>query len=454
MQDIRKKHLNSRSNYPVSREITPRSDDTAISHVGLSGTEQRRPRFTKSDDVSLYKNLRERADDEKERKDHQSEGKKWRKIKTTIFYLFILSIMFTTYYTLTYVFDKATVTITPNYKDVKLPLTPVLIGEKGVIPFTLSSTEIAKTKTLPKTMTTTVEKKAAGDITIYNNFSESSQRLVKFTRFESTAKKIYKIQESVVVPGKKGNIPGEITVRVLAESDGPSYNLDEDTFTIPGFKGKDQYLLMGAKTKASIVGGMSGSRAIVALTDLNAAKDEVAMKLRESAKSEFAAKAWGSKIPVLDSLSVVIEDNAKEVLRGESDIYSAKGVASIVTVEGSDLSKVLLTGNINKSLTYSFIRGKESTLSLDNKSSSFSSSISSTTLTLLVSGNARILWVTNYNTLKKDFVNKTKKEFTATISGDKIISSAVVSIFPPWKNSFPTQEDSILIKEKLQTYTE
>jgi hypothetical protein len=450
MQDIRKKHLNSKSSYPVSREITPRREGSSITHIGLSGSEERRPRFAKSDDISLYRSYNERSDEEDTTRDSRGGGKSWRKIKTLFFYVFVSSILLAIYYALTFVFDKATIQVTPNYKDVKIAMTPIQIGEKGVIPFTIATAEITKTKTLPKTMTTTIDKKASGEIIIYNNYSESPQRLVKFTRFESTGNKIYRIQESVVVPGKKAGAPGEVVARVLAESDGPSFNLDKDTFTIPGLKGEERYKTMSAKTKTSIVGGMSGSKAVVALTDLNAAKDEVAIKLRESAKSEFSARVWGSKIPVLESLTVVIEDNSKEILRGEADTYSAKGIASIATVEGSDLSKVILTGDVNKSLTYSFLPSKSITFSIENDSSILSSS----TLSLLVNGNARILWMTNYETLKNSLVGKTKKEFTLAVTNDKTISSAVVNLFPPWKTSFPARSKSIVVEEKIPTYKE
>jgi hypothetical protein len=449
MQDIRKKHLSSKSNYPVSREITPRREGSSITHIGLSGSEERKPRFAKSDDISLYQSYNERTDDETTRNSTNS-SKSWRKIKTIFFYIFIFSILFGIYYALTFVFDKATIQVTPNYKDVKISMTPIQIGEKGVIPFTIATAEITKTKTLPKTMTTTIDKKASGEIIIYNNFSESPQRLVKFTRFESTGNKIYRIQESIDVPGKKAGVPGEVVARVVAESDGPSFNLDEDTFTIPGFKGREQYKTMSAKTKTSIVGGMSGSKAVVALTDLNAAKDEVAIKLRESAKSEFSARAWGSKIPILESLTVVTEDNSKEILRGEADTYSAKGIASIATIEGSDLSKVILTGDVNKSLVYSFLPSKSTTFTIENDFSILSSS----TLSLLINGSARILWMTNYETLKNSLVGKTKKEFTLAVTNDKTISSAVVTLFPPWKTSFPTRSKSIIVEEKLPSYKE
>ncbi len=454
MQDIRKKHSNSRSDFPISREITPRHG-TSISHGEFESSGERRPRFVKSDDISLYKNPMGRmsggSEDASSYDDayrpNKKPGNSWRKIKTILLYTLLFGFIFGIYYALTYVFDSATITVAPNYKDLNLAATPVTLGEKGDIPFEIATTALTKTKTLPKTTTTTVEKKASGQITIYNNYATTPQRLVKFTRFESTAKKIYKIQDSLVIPAKKGDTPGEITVKVVAESEGPGYNIASDTFTIPGFKGKEQYTKMYAKTAGPLSGGSSGSKAIVALTDLNAAKDEVAVALRDSTKKEFGAKKWDKKIPLLDSVSVNIEDNSKEIMQGEADTYNAKAVGSIAVIDQSSLSKFALGGDVNKSLNYLFNPSKSFNI-LVNKDSSLSSS----TLEATISGNARVVWLTDYTSLRDKLVGKTRKDFTTLITNDKTISSATISIFPPWKTDFPKRKEAITVKEKLPDY--
>ncbi len=452
MQDIRKKHSNLKSNFPVSRNLENRGD-TSISHIGLSGEESRRPRFVRSDDISMHRHERDdESGDTSEirhvRNNTSHKGRTWRKVKSILSFTFFVVIFFGIYYTLTYVFDRATVTVIPNYRDVTLSATPIKIGTQGTIPFEVITTEAIKTKSLPKTTTTTVDKKASGEITIYNNFSATPQRLVKFTRFEASNKKIYKIPDSIVVPGKVGDKPGELTVKVNAESDGPSYNIEADSFTIPGFKGKDQYTKIYAKSLAPIAGGSSGSKAIVALTDLNAAKDELALNLRENIKKDFTAKAYDKKIPILDSVTLSIVDNSAEVLRGDTDIYSAKAVGSIAVVEMSALGKIALGGDVNKTLSYTFIASKDLAFSVDDNTPL----LASTTLSMVATGGARVIWVTDYIGLRDKLISKSKKEFTTIISNDKTVSSATLSIFPPWKTDFPTHKDSIMVKEKLPEY--
>lgn len=458
MQDIRKKSSNSRSNYPISRDTHPRQD-SSISHISLSGTEMRRPRYTRSDDVSVYKkreqdsSLDERFDEFEsapQRKEPRDNARTLRKIKSIFSYSFLLVILFGIYYSLTYVFDKATVTIVPNYKDITLTNEAFTIGSSN-IPFTISSAEATKTKTLPKTETTTVNKKATGEIVIYNNYSNKPQQLIKLTRFEASNKKIYKIQNSVTIPGKVGDVPGELRVKVVAENEGGDYNITSDTFTIPAFKGKEQYSKLTAKSATPIIGGTTGSRAIVALTDLNAAKDEIAISLRDIIRKDFEAKNYDGDIPLYETLSVTITDNSDEILRGEADTYSAKAVGQIAVVHESDFAKMALGGDVNKSLSYRVLSGKNISI-LESSQNDPDSLTATSTLPLTVSGNIRVIWNTNYENLKKDLVGKTRKDFTKRISDDKTISSATVSIFPPWKSDFPARENSINVKEKLPDF--
>ncbi len=452
MQDIRKKHSNSRYSPQITKDVRTEVDNT-ISHIGLSGTEQRRPRFVESEDITLYRErVRERLYDEEAQGERLPPGQKsnLRKVKSIFSYAFFFGIIFLLYYLLTYVFDSATVTITPNYKDVTMPSALLTLGEKGAIPYELATTEAVKTKSMPKTTTTTVDKKASGEITIYNNYSTAPQRLVKFTRFETPNKKIYKIADSVTIPGKSSSTPGQINAKVVAESEGADYNVDTVNFTLPAFKGKPQFTQIYAKTFSVIIGGSSGSKAIVAITDLNATKDELSQNLRENIKKDFSARTYDKHVPLFDSVTVSITDNTEAVLRGDTDTYSAKAMGAMAVVEENLLSKFALAsvGDVDKNIKYRFYPSNNLSFVLSKDTPLFGSS----TLSFIASGNARVVWFTDYVTMRDKLVSKSRKDFTGMIASDKTISSASVSIFPPWKSGFPERKESITVKEKLADY--
>ena len=142
---------------------------------------------------------------------------------------------------LTYVFNSATVTIVPKTRDVNDFGRTLTFGQKGAdsasIPFIVEKTVLKKSKTLPLSESRKVEAKAKGRIVVYNNFDGLPQKLIKNTRFESKKGKIYRINDSITIPGMKGGTPGSVEVDIYADSNGADYNIDATEFTIPGFKG-------------------------------------------------------------------------------------------------------------------------------------------------------------------------------------------------------------------------
>ena len=90
------------------------------------------------------------------------------------------------------------------------------------------------------------EKKATGEVVIYNNFSSSPQTLVATTRLVSSDGKIYRLNNSITVPGAEapgGKItPSSIRASISADKPGEAYNLSPGVkFRIPGFEGSPKY---------------------------------------------------------------------------------------------------------------------------------------------------------------------------------------------------------------------
>ena len=85
---------------------------------------------------------------------------------------------------LTFVFNRATVTITPKYEDISDFRKPITFAQAGsdnenTVLYTLATTSLSKSKTLTLSEAKKVEAKATGKIIIYNNYSAESQRLIK-----------------------------------------------------------------------------------------------------------------------------------------------------------------------------------------------------------------------------------------------------------------------------------
>jgi hypothetical protein len=129
--------------------------------------------------------------------------------------------------------------------------------------------------------------RAEGTITVYNAFSTSEQRLIKNTRFESKSGMIYRISDSIVIPGYKKNAAGEVVAgsvkaKVFAEGPGEAYNTQNARFSVPGLKDTDQYDLIYAETDATgIQGGFEGTKFIIDENELATTRQKLHMELRD-----------------------------------------------------------------------------------------------------------------------------------------------------------------------------
>ena len=198
-------------------------------------------------------------------------------------------------------FSTATVIIVP--KIARVTLNDSYLVRKDALPselqFEVMTLRKKASKQLEATETENSKIKASGKIIVYNNFSAAPQRLIINTRFESGKGLIYKIPESIVVPGFKsvgGNrIPGSVETKVFADEPGNKYNMKvsdlKGDFKIPGFKGDKRYDYFYARLKTDIAGGTSGLIKKVPAKILDDARSE----LRANIKSELIKEAYATK---------------------------------------------------------------------------------------------------------------------------------------------------------------
>ncbi len=168
---------------------------------------------------------------------------------------------------------------------------PALKTEEGAslptsaLPFQIVTVTKSAGKAVKANGEEQVERKASGTIVIYNDFGTASQRLIKNTRFESPEGLIYRINESVVVPGQKvvsgQTVPGSVEALVYADEPGERYNIGLTDFTIPGFKGDVRYSKMYARSKIAMAGGFIGAVKKVADEDMARVREEIQVVLKE-----------------------------------------------------------------------------------------------------------------------------------------------------------------------------
>lgn len=339
-------------------------------------------------------------------------------------------------------FHSADVVVTPHTEKVSVD-TVLRIGDpekddtsQDMLPYRTIEVSSEASEQLKASGEEEVEVKAKGTIIVYNDYSESDQPLVKQTRFQTEDGKIYRIQESIVVPGQTASGPGSIEVEVVADEAGDEYNIDLTDFTIPGFKDLPQYDGFYARSKTVMTGGFSGVRKVVSASDRQQAEETLSNQLKADLVA-MAESELGDNFILIPSSNDYIFESSEES-DGDGVLFKMKGTLSV---------KVFNTNLIADLLA------KESIPTFTGNSKVDIADPSSLTFTLSgdealqITGNAHIIWIVNPELLRNKLVDQSKSDVTAILKEFSEIDKAKIDIKPFWKRSFPDSPDNITIEE-------
>ncbi len=293
------------------------------------------------------------------------------------------------------------------------------------------------------------EKKTEGTVTIYNNFSQTSQPLVATTRFVSADGKLFRLKERTVVPGQTTvggkTEPGSIEAKVVADAAGPEYNISASTFSIPGFAGTAKYTAIWAKSFSPMTGGFKGEVTAVSSQDLEKAKlaarlqieEKVDNLLNNEVPSGFVLAQKASALAVLQESSSAQAGDA-----GESFSYQIKAKKQAVLLSENDLrqiSKFFLEPNLEqdqKLLT--------SSLKIAPVVKTIDEGAGKAVIDLQISGKS--YQGVQAQTIKQDLQGKSIKDVEAYFQNLPQVSRATIKIFPSFFKTIPADFSKIDLK--------
>ncbi len=348
------------------------------------------------------------------------------------------------------IFSSASILITP--KQTNLEFDGYFNASDKIdnnIPYTVFTYEDIGSETTQEFTEKEVERKAFGEIIVFNSYNSSSQRLVKNTRFETPDGKIYRIQKSLVVPGRTVDggevIPGSVVATVYADEPGDRYNIDLTDFTIPGFKGTDRFSKFYARSKTKMTGGFSGVMKVIDEGMENKMRDDTRAIKEKELKEQIYSKIPENLVLFADGIYTDYESQPN-VDMGDSVAVVEKVILKAVLFDkntfGNYIAQYVMQdeyfGNVEidniEDLSFE-IDNKENILPWEDSIFGFN-----------LNGIANFVWVFDENKLKTDFAGKTKKETNSILSAYKGITEAEVSISPFWKIRFPKNTDKIKIE--------
>ncbi len=396
-------------------------------------------------------------------------GRRWLWVALSVGAVVIVSAV-----ALSYLFAGATVTVYPKQDRVVVDTSFTTASgdaasSSGAMPFQRMMLERTAQQTVVAQGEQQVEDRASGTLTIYNNYSDTPVRLIKNTRFQSAAGKIYRIRESVEVPGKKASgTPGSVDVTVFAEAPGEEYNTGPGDFSIPGFVGAPQEGKVYARAADAITGGMVGTSRTVNDTDRQAALATLETQLKDQL---LAAAFQSSDIPAgyhLFKEAVFFEFNPLPDESTDTDKVT-------VSLSGKIHGVLLPEDAFAKRLAQQAIGSYAGTpIKLDNPDDltvnvSVADSATATSegdaiqaawdapaYTVKVNGNAHFIWQFDEAQLANDLAGKDTSIVDTAHQGGLLqaypgIDRLQASVRPFWKRTFPTAPKDITVLTELDS---
>lgn len=273
----------------------------------------------------------------------------------SIFWAFIVAAALVAGGALFFLLPTAKITVSPRVEPLNVNIDFILnknISSAEIssrqIPATVITGEIEKSGEFSATGSKKIESRAAGIITVYNEWSSSPQTLVSGTRFLSSSGKLFKINKAITVPGftrEDGkDVPGSVEIPVSAWGLGPDYNIPPDNFSLPGLSGSPKYGKIYAKSFAPAAGGASGLTTVVTSADLQKAKEFLESEIKPEISAQLLEKKPADLTLLDKTTSFVVEDfsagakadqpankfKASLKIAGVAFLFNPKDVQSII----------------------------------------------------------------------------------------------------------------------------
>ena len=353
-----------------------------------------------------------------------------------------------------FAFRSTTVTVTPRSRPVvfdrAVHFNAYLSASTaiGSLSYTVVANDLEDSAVVPSSGTEHAEDRATGTITVFNEYSPSTVRLIKNTRFATPAGLIFRVPATVVIPGKKGSVPGSVTVTVVADQAGEQYNVGPvDKFTLPGLKtSPDMYTSVYARSTSAFTGGFVGDRPGVAAGALDSARAEIRARLEGKARD--GARALNSRAVTVfpDLMRITYESLPPTTEAGGGVRIHEKAHVEIPVLSAEPFAQTVAHGVGENTEGVSFrIEGLD-TLVAGQGGAGGAQTLGTDPLDFTLTGNAVLVWNVDPVSLSLALAGRDKDAFQGIITGLPSIQEARARIEPFWKGTFPASTSDISIE--------
>ncbi|MDP3965682.1 MAG: hypothetical protein Q8Q13_02700 [bacterium] len=353
-----------------------------------------------------------------------------------------------------FAFRDTTVTVTPRSRPVVFDRAvhfnayPSASAAIGSLSYTVIANDIEDSAVVASEGTVHAEDRASGTITVFNEYSPSPVRLIKNTRFATPAGLVFRVPATVIIPGKKGSVPGSVTVTVVADQAGEQYNVGPvDKFTLPGLKtSPTMYTSVYARSTSAFTGGFVGDRPGVDAGALSAARAEVRARLESKARDGTRALSTAAATVFPDLIRITYQSLPPTTEAGGGVRIHEKAHVEIPVLPADLFAQTVAQGVGENTEGVNFrIEGLD-TLVAGYGGGGGAQTLGTDPLDFTLTGNAVLVWKVDAESLSLALAGRDQDAFQGIITGVPSIQEARARIEPFWKGTFPASTSDISIE--------
>lgn len=348
-------------------------------------------------------------------------------------------------------FRKTTVTVTPRTQTITFDQTeqfvayPVATAATGTLAYTVQASDLQESEVVPTQGTEHADVKASGNITVFNDYSTSPVKLIATTRFATPDGLIFRVPADIVVPGKNGSTPGQVSVTVSADQSGDSYNVGPvSRFTLPGLKSNAaMYANVYAQSSAAMTGGFSGDRPAAAPGAITAAQAEVRAKLAQEAQA--LAQSTASTTVFANLMQVTYQDLPETTEAGGGVRIHEQAHVEIAEFDAGAFAQAVAQGasaNAEGS-SITFVPGAGL---IENETNATSTTLGTDPIEFTFSGAGQLVWSVDAQALASALAGRDQGAFNTIVNGFPGVQEAHARIEPFWKSTFPSNPADIFVQ--------
>ena len=377
-----------------------------------------------------------------------------RGLRKSIKILLLLSILLTSGYYISNIFDNVKVNIIAKTQSFDLNKKQFVASSDTNQPihFELMIVSSEDYKEVSLNDSEKVSYKAKGEVTFFNEYSTKSQAIALHSFISDNTGKTYQTDKAITIPGYKtvnGKItPGQASVGITAFLAGEEYNGSPNDFKVNAYKGTVKASKIYAKLKTPLSGGAQGVVYKLGPTE----KGQINATAESSFKSNLIKKVNAEVPPgyILypDAINFSYKTNSDTLFDSQNAKVVINGTVSSIILNQKDLSKAL-----TKSLLpdISEFESKEVNITdISNLKFSFVKTDQSITkelksINFFLTGKANAIWILDVPSLQSKLAGANKVDLTSRFKSDPGIVSATARIFPPWQSYLPNDISKIHI---------